>query len=88
MGAVVKTETVGAVVIIRVAPGCAHGAMVTWSPRKAAVLVETARARDGLAAAVVLRPTSRRDFFTVNGVQDGTPIARVQIRITHGAPAS
>jgi hypothetical protein len=40
-----------------------HGSLVTWTPRSAAHLVGAAYASDGLAAAVVLRPTKSGACF-------------------------
>lgn len=47
----------------QVAPGCAHGSQVTWTPRSAAHLVKAAYASDGLAAALVLQPTGHPKVF-------------------------
>jgi hypothetical protein len=82
--AVVTELTVGEVLYVRVSDDCAHGARVTWDPRKAATLVKEARAKDGLPAAVVLRPATPTAAFTLSAERDGTVVAHLPVRLASG----
>lgn len=67
-GGRVESLSVGGWMFLKVSRDCDHGATVTWSPNAAANLLGTARASDGRAAAVVLRPNENR--FTIT-LQEG-----------------
>jgi hypothetical protein len=84
--AVVTSPSIDGLIFVQVSDGCSHGARVTWAPLHAADLVKRARARDGLDAAVVLRPATLSARFTVSARQDGAVVARVPIQLD-GQPA-
>jgi hypothetical protein len=65
----------------RIARGCDHGSHVRWVPSSAAHLVKTARARDGLPAAVVLQPTGPRSAFRLIATRDGRVVASAVVRL-------
>jgi hypothetical protein len=62
-----------------VALGCAHGSHVTWVPRSAAKVVRAAYASDGLAVALVLKPSGPRATFRLIVTRDGRVVASVII---------
>jgi hypothetical protein len=68
-------------VSLTVARGCVHGSVVSWAPRSAARLIQTARARDGLVIALTLKPTGTRSSFRVTVKRDGKVTARVIVRL-------
>jgi hypothetical protein len=74
--------SVGGLVFVRVSDDCSHGARVTWAPAQAASLVKQARTRDGLDAAVVLRPATLTATFTVSARRDGTVVAHIPIQLS------
>jgi hypothetical protein len=78
---VIRYETMGGLLYFTVARGCAHGARVSWVPSSAAHLVKTVRAGDGLMAAVVLRPATRRSAFRLIGTSDGRVVASATVRL-------
>jgi len=63
--------------IISVAAGCDKGSHVSWSPRSAARIVQSAYAKDGLLAAVSLQPTSPTAVFTVTATREGKLVGTV-----------
>lgn len=65
-----------------VARGCVNGSVVRWVPRSAARVVQVARARDGLMAALTLKPTGTRSPFRLTVMRDGKVTARVIVRLT------
>ena len=65
------------VLIISVSAGCGKGSRVSWSPRSAARIVQSAYARDGLLAAVSLQPTSPTAVFTVTATQGGKLVGTI-----------
>ena len=69
-----KTEEV---LIISVSTSCDKGSHVSWSPRSAARIVQSARAKDGLYAAVSLQPTSPTAVFTVTATQGGKLVGTI-----------
>jgi hypothetical protein len=81
---VIKYPTVrnGAeVLMFRVTRGCDKGARVTWVPSSAAHLVTAAYARDGQAAAVVLKPSGPRAAFRLLGTQNGKVVASATVKL-------
>jgi hypothetical protein len=82
--AVITEPTVGGLLYIRVSDDCAHGARVTWTPATAATLVKQARAKDGLPAAVVLRPATPTAAFTLSAERNGAVVAQVPVRLGAG----
>jgi hypothetical protein len=48
--------SVGGNIYLRVAQGCRHGAVVTWTPPDGARLVLDVKSQDGHSTAVVLKP--------------------------------
>ena len=78
----VQTLAVGRVLYLRVAKGCRMGAVVEWLPRAAAVLVDEAKAEDGRAVMVVLRPTAAHTSFSVRGTQGGFEVSGATVRLT------
>jgi hypothetical protein len=81
MGTVIRARTDDDDVFIVVATGCDRGATATWSPIGDATLVRAANAKNGLPAAIVLRPTKPHDDFTVIGIQDGHVVSRAVVRL-------
>jgi hypothetical protein len=65
-----------------VARGCAHGSQVRWAPRTAARLVQTVRAKDGLAKAVALAPTRTPSSFRLTVSHDGRVIGSATVRVS------
>jgi hypothetical protein len=76
---VIKYLTVGDVLMFRVARGCDEGAHVSWVPSAAAHLVAAAYARDGLMAAVVLKPDE--PSFRLTGTRNGRVVASVTVKL-------
>lgn len=68
-------------IFIRVADGCATGAVVAWSPKRAATLVDQATAKDGTTVAVVLQPASPHVRFTVTATRNGKRVATAVVRL-------
>ena len=77
----ISFPTVGNVLYIRVARGCAHGAQVRWTPPSAAHLVRAARAADGLPVVVVLGPRTPHSVFRVIATRDGRTVASIQVHL-------
>ena len=77
----IKYPTVGDVLMFRVVRGCDEGAHVNWVPSAAAHLVEAAYARDGLTAAVVLKPNGPRASFRLTGTRNGKVVASVTVKL-------
>jgi hypothetical protein len=77
----ITEPSVGGLIFVQVSDDCAHGARVTWAPAQAASLVKRAPARDGLDAAVVLRPAVLTATFTVSARRNGTVVAHVPIAL-------
>ena len=77
----VSFPTVGNVLYIRVARGCAHGSHVSWTPSSAAHLVRAARAADGLPVVVVLKPRTPHSVFRVIATRDGRTVASIQVHL-------
>jgi hypothetical protein len=63
--------------IIIVSSSCDKGSHVTWTPSSAARLAQSAKAKDGLPAAVSLQPASADAVFTVSATQDGRLVGRI-----------
>ena len=78
---VMKYLTVGDVLMFRVSRGCDEGAHVSWVPSSAAHLVRAARARDGLTAAVVLKPNGPGASFRLTGTRNGMVVASVTVKL-------
>jgi hypothetical protein len=78
----ITSPSSGGVLFIRVSDDCLHGADVAWAPAPAAVLVKRAPARDGLDAAVVLRPATRTAAFTVTARRGGAVVTYVPVQLT------
>ena len=55
----------------RTSESCDRGAKIMWSPSSDASLVRRALAKDGLPAAVVIRPHSRQSALTVTVIHSG-----------------
>lgn len=77
----VSFPTVGGVLYIRVARGCAHGAHVHWTPPGAARLVRAARAADGLPVVVILKPRTPHSVFRVTATRDGQTVASIKVHL-------
>jgi hypothetical protein len=77
----ISFPTVGNVLYIRVARGCAHGAHVQWTPSSAAHLVKAARAADGLPVVVVLGPRTPHSVFRVTATRDGRTVASIKVHL-------
>ena len=75
----IRYTTVGDMLMFRVARGCDEGAHVTWVPSSAAHLVKVAYARDGLTAAVVLKPDE--SSFRLTGTRNGRVVASVTVKL-------
>lgn len=73
--------TVGNVLMFRVARGCDQGAHVSWVPSSSAHLVKAAYTRDGLTAAVVLKPNGPRASFRLTGTRNGRVVASVTVKL-------
>jgi hypothetical protein len=69
----------GSRIYIRVAPGCDHGAAISWEPAGAARLIAEAKAHDGLPVVVVLAAARRCSPFTLVGTRDGQTVARASV---------
>jgi hypothetical protein len=65
------------VLIISVSTGCDKGSHVSWSPRSAARVVQSAYAKDGLLAAISLQPTSPTAVFTVTATRGGKLVGTI-----------
>jgi hypothetical protein len=74
-------ESTDGLLYFRVASGCDHGARVSWVPPSAAHLVKAAHTGDGLMAAVVLRPATRRSAFRLTGTRYGRVVASATVRL-------
>lgn len=74
--------SVGGLIYLKVSDDCAHGARVTWTPAQAASLVQGAPARDGLDAAIVLRPATLTATFTVSARRNGTVVASISVQLS------
>jgi hypothetical protein len=77
----IKYETVGNVVIFRVASSCDKGARVTWVPSSAAHLVKAAYAKDGNMAAVVLKPNRPQAAFQLIATRNGKTVASATVQL-------
>ena len=75
----IRYTTVGDVLMFRVVRGCDEGAHVTWAPSSAAHLVRAAYARDGLTAAVVLKPDE--PSFRLTGTRNGRVVASATVKL-------
>jgi hypothetical protein len=64
------------------ARGCEHGSEVRSAPRSAALMVQIARARDGLTVALTLKPTATCSSFRLTVRRDGKVTVRVTVRLT------
>jgi hypothetical protein len=78
----ITDETVGNVVMFRVARGCDAGAHVTWVPSSAARLVQAAYARDGQMAAVVLKPRGPHAAFRLIATRNDRTVASATVNIS------
>jgi hypothetical protein len=78
---VIRYETMGGLLYFTVSRGCAHGTRVSWVPSSAAQLVKTVCTGDGLLAAVVLRPATRRSAFRLTGTSYGRVVASATVRL-------
>lgn len=78
----IQALAVGRVLYLRVANGCQMGAAVEWLPRASAVLVDEAKAEDGRAVMVVLRPTAAYTSFSVRGHQGEIEVSGATVRLT------
>jgi len=65
------------VLVISVSADCENGSHVSWSPRSAARIVQSAYAKDGLLAAISLQPTSPTAVFTVTATRDGKLVGTI-----------
>ncbi|MBO1756508.1 hypothetical protein [Allobranchiibius sp. CTAmp26] len=74
----IMTLTAGEAIYLRVSTGCDHGAVVSISPH-AATITRTAKAKDHLAAAVVIKPKEKH--FTVIVRRQGQ-ILSVQVALS------
>ena len=68
-------------IFIRVAEDCSKGAVVSWTPSRAATLVDQATGKDGTTVAVVLQPASTRASFVVTGTREGKQVASAVVRL-------
>lgn len=78
----ITAPSAGGLLFIRVSEDCLHGATVTWTPADAVALVRRAPARDGLDAAVVLRPATRTAAFTVTARRGEAVVAYIPVEFT------
>ncbi|HEX4670735.1 MAG TPA: hypothetical protein VH279_00635 [Solirubrobacteraceae bacterium] len=80
----VVSPTIQGLLYFKVSDLCSRGTRVTWTPAKAATLVKRAASKDGLDAAVVLRPMSRTAHFTLSAKRDGAIVAYASVRLRRG----
>lgn len=78
----IQALAVDRVLYLRVAKGCQMGADVQWLPRASAVLVDEAKAEDGRAVMVVLRPTAAHTSSSVRGTQGEIEVSGATVRLT------
>ena len=78
----ITAPSVRGLLFIKVSTDCTHGVQVSWDPA-AATLVEDARARDGLDAAVVLQPATPSAAFTLTAERNGSIVAYVSVQLAN-----
>jgi hypothetical protein len=81
---VITAASARMLVFVRVSDSCASGATVTWTPAHQAVLVAQAKAKDGKAVAVALRPATRHAKFRLRATRDGHVTAWTTVSLSKG----
>lgn len=79
---IVRHVSVHNFLYIQVSDDCSQGARVTWTPPQAAVMVKEALAKDGLLAAIVLRPATPSASFVLSAERSARIIATLQVSLS------